>query len=58
VYEKFDCKATVWRNEDGSVLFPVDNTTAGTEDMEDQNAVLIRNEIEALSSNKDVYELP
>ena len=56
--EKLDCKATVWQNKDGGVLFPVDNTTAGREDTEDPMATLIRNEIEKLSLNKDVYELP
>ena len=27
--EKLDCKAAIWENENGGVLFPVDNTTAG-----------------------------
>ena len=58
IVEKLDCKAAVWRNKDGSVLFPVDNTTSGHSEMEDPIAALIRNEIETLSSNKDVYELP
>ncbi|XP_065907322.1 uncharacterized protein [Dysidea avara] len=56
--EKLDCKATVWRNKDSGVLFPVDNTTAGRENTEDPTAKLIRNEIETLSLKKDVYELP
>ena len=56
--DKFDCKATVWRNKDGGVLFAVDNTSAGRKDTEDPMAKLIRNEIETLSLKKDVYELP
>jgi len=55
--EKLDCKAAVWRNKDDGVLFPVDNTTAGR-DKEDPIASLIRNQIDELSSQKDVYELP
>ncbi|XP_065908634.1 uncharacterized protein [Dysidea avara] len=56
--EKLDCKAAVWQNKDGSVLFPVNNTTSGSNDAEDPIATLIRSEIEMLSSKKDVYELP
>ena len=55
--EKMDSKAAVWQNENGSVLFPIDNTTAGN-DFEDPSAEYIRNEIEALASKKDFYELP
>ena len=58
VVEKLKCKAAVWQNKDGGVLFPVDNTTAGNDDTEDPNAVFVRNKIEALSSKKDIYELP
>ena len=54
--EKLDCKAAVWQNKDDGVLFPVDNTTAGS--TEDPMANLIRNKIEKLSIDKDVYELP
>jgi len=33
--ENLDSKAAVWQNYDGSVLFPVDNTTAGRQETED-----------------------
>ncbi|XP_065908416.1 uncharacterized protein [Dysidea avara] len=56
--EKLDCKAAVWSNKDGGVLFPVDNTTAGDDSKEDPIANLIRNKIEMLASDKDVYDLP
>jgi len=56
--EMLDCKAAVWPNKDEGVLFPVDNTTAGSDFKEDPIAKLIRNKIELLSSDKDVYMLP
>ena len=56
--EKLDCKAAIWQNKDGGVLFPVDNTTAGQDSKEDPRAKYIRNEINNLASNRDVYELP
>ena len=56
--EKLDCKATVWRNKDSGVLFPVDNTTAGRENTEDPTAKLIRNEIETLSLKKMSMNYP
>ena len=56
--EKLECKASVWQNEDGGVLFPVDNTTAGNDTKEDPMANFIRNEIDKLSRDKDIYELP
>ena len=56
--EKLDCKAAVWQNKDGGVLFPVDNTTAGDDTKEDPIANLIRNKIDKLSTDKDIYELP
>ena len=56
--EKLECKAAVWENEDGGVLFPVDNTTAGDDVKEDSMASFIRNRIDELSSDKDIYELP
>ena len=56
--EKLDCKAAVWSNDDGGVLFPVDNTTAGDNSKEDPNANLVRNKIDSIASLKDVYELP
>ena len=56
--EKLDCKAAVWSNENGGVLFSVDNTTAGDDSKEDPVANLIRNKIEALVSDKDTYDVP
>ena len=56
--EKLDCKAAVWQNTKCGVLFPVDNTTAGDDATEDPTAKLIRNKIDKLASDKDIYELP
>jgi len=56
--EKLDCKAAVWPNNDGGVLFPVDNTTAGDSIKEDSNSKCIRDKIDSIASDKDVYELP
>ena len=56
--EKLDCKAAVWECKDGSVLFPVDNTTAGDESKEDPIANFIRNRIDKLAKKRDIYELP
>ena len=56
--EKLDCKAAIWQNEDDGVLFPVDNTTAGNETKEDPTANFIRNKINRLAKDKDIYELP
>ena len=56
--EKLDCRTAVWQNKDGGVLFSVDNTTAGDDSKEDPIAKLVRNKIDSLASNKDVYELP
>ncbi|XP_065906869.1 uncharacterized protein [Dysidea avara] len=56
--EKLDCKAAVWPNKDGGVLFSVDNTTAGNDSKEDPIAEYIRGKIDLLASDKDVYELP
>ena len=58
VVEKLDCKAAVWENTEGGVLFPVDNTTAGDNNKEDPLANLIRNKIDILAADKDIYELP
>jgi len=55
--EKLDCKAAVWQR-DGDVLFPVDNTTAGDDTREDPIAGYIRNQIDTLASERDIYELP
>ena len=56
--EKLDCKAVIWEYKDGSVLFPVDNTTAGDENKEDPTANFIRNRIDKLAIKRDAYELP
>lgn len=56
--EKLDCKAAVWQNEKGGVLFSVDNTTAGDDKREDPIATYIRSQIDALASERDVFELP
>ena len=58
VVEKLDCKAAVWENTEGGVLFPVDNTTAGDDSKEDPLANLIRHKIDILAADKDTYELP
>ena len=52
------CHALVWYQENKNVLFPVDNSTAGSKHMEDPLANDIRNRIETLASKKEVYELP
>ena len=56
--EKLDCKAAIWQNKDHGILFPVDNTTAGNETKEDPTANFIRNKINRLAKDKDIYELP
>ena len=56
--EKLRCKAAVWENKDGGVLFPVDNTTAGNDNQEDPIASFIRKKIDELATDKDIYELP
>ena len=53
-----DCKASVWLKQDGGVLFPVDNTTAGSVNEEDPMADFIRNKIDELAQDKCIYELP
>ena len=55
-----DCKVNVWHKKDGSsdsVLFPVDNTTAGNEN-EDPMASLLRRRIQSAAKERDVYEFP
>jgi len=56
--DKMQCQAVVWQTEKRSVLFSVDNTSAGDEQREDPAANIVRNRIEALASKKEVYELP
>ena len=58
VVETLDCKAAVWENAEGGVLFAVDNTTAGDNNKEDPLANLVRNRIDILAADKDLYELP
>ena len=55
---KARCEKAVWRNDIGGVLFAVDNTTAGNEYAEDPVAKVIRNRIETIAKEKDIYELP
>ena len=55
---KLHCKAAVWENKDGGVLFPVDNTTAGNNSTEDPIANFIRSKVDELAADRDVYELP
>jgi len=56
--ELLKCKAAVWENKDGGILFSVDNTTAGDDSKEDPIADLIRGKIDILSLDKDIHELP
>ena len=55
---KTQCETAVWENDSGKILFSVDNTTAGNRYAEDPVADVIRNRIEILAKEKDVYELP
>ena len=55
---KTQCHASIWYQENKSVLFSVDNTTAGSKYWEDPVANNIRNRIETLASKREVYELP
>ena len=49
--------ASVWYQKNNSILFSVDNTTAG-ERYEDSVASDIRNRIEEVTFNQNIYELP
>ena len=51
------CKPKVWQNEDKTVLFAVDNTTAGTK-KEDRIAKIIRNKIQSVAAARDELEVP
>ena len=51
------CKPKVWQNEDKTVLFAVDNTTAGS-DKEDRIAKIIRNKIQSVATARDELEVP
>ena len=56
--EKLECKAAIWENKSGGVLFPVDNTTAGDETKEDPIANFVRTKIDELATNKNIFEVP
>jgi len=57
IAHELKCKEFLWENEKNSILFPVDNTTAGT-NKEDSNAELIRCRIHELVEKRDVYDAP
>ena len=52
------CHVSVWHQENKSVLFPVDNTTAGGRYLDVPTAKEIRSRIEVIASKQDVYNLP
>ena len=52
------CETAVWQNDNETVLFSVNNTTAGQKCTEDPVAKLIRAKIETLTEGKVVYDLP
>ena len=54
---KTNSHASIWHQKNNSVLFSVDNTTAG-ERYEDSVASDIRNRIEVITSTQEIYELP
>ena len=56
--KKTKCHASVWHQQNKSVLFSVDNTTAGSKYREDPLANDIRSRTETLASKKEVHELP
>jgi len=53
-----ECKPAVWQRENGSVLFPVDNTKAGKKDTDDPIAIELRSRIEMVAEERDIYEFP
>ena len=55
---RLNCETAVWQDDKGEVLFSVDNTTAGRQHLEDPVANVIRNRIEFLAQEKDIYEFP
>ena len=56
--DKTNCEAAVWQTNEGSILFSVDNTTAGNEYGEDPVADIIRSRIEGLAADKEIHDLP
>jgi len=57
IAHELKCEEFLWENEKHSILFPVDNTTAGT-DKEDPIAEFIRCRIHELVEKRDVYDVP
>ena len=56
---ELNCETAVWQNDEGGVLFSVDNTTTGSKrHCEDPVANVIRKKIEMLADQKDIYEPP
>ena len=51
------CKKYLWEHEDCSILFPVDNTTAGS-GKEDPIAEKIRSRIHELVERRDTHDVP
>ena len=51
------CEAAVWQNKNETVLFSVNNVTAG-QAVEDPVAEIVRKKIELLAEEKEVYNLP
>ncbi|XP_065891760.1 uncharacterized protein [Dysidea avara] len=57
VAHEFKCEKFLWEHENNSILFPVDNTTAGS-DKEDPIAELIRSRTHELVEKRDIYDVP
>ena len=57
VAHEFKCEKFLWEHENNSILFPVDNTTAGS-DKEDPIAELIRSRMHELVEKRDIYDVP
>ncbi|XP_065893511.1 uncharacterized protein [Dysidea avara] len=57
VAHEFKCEKFLWEHENNSILFPVDNTTAGS-DKEDPIAELIRSRVHELVEKRDIYDVP
>ena len=57
VAHEFKCEKFLWEHGNNSILFPVDNTTAGS-DKEDPIAEPIRSRIHELVEKRDIYDVP
>ena len=57
VAHEFKCERFLWEHENNSILFPVDNTTAGS-DKEDPIAEVIRSHVHELVERQDIYDVP